>query len=130
VKGSQPNLPGLDERMQRIARRARTLVEVVGDAIKRRGETWDGAASMLDAAFGSDGRPVSASVLRASFSGAERNYPRLEWLAAVLDDPEVQAALLPPPAMTPEQELAALREHLAKDAPGSLERFDRKARRG
>lgn len=129
MKASQPDLPGLDERMQRIARRAHTLVEVVGDAIKRRGETWDGAASQLDAAFGADGRPVSASVLRAAFAGAERNYARLEWLALVLDDPEVQYALLPPPSMTPEQELAALREFMAKDAPGSLDRFDRKVRR-
>lgn len=129
MKAADRFLPGFDERMQRVQRRARTLIDVVGDAIKRKGETWDGAAAMLDAAFAPDGQPVSASVLRASFSGGERNYPRLSWLALVLDDPEVQAALLPPPALTPEQELAALREHLAKDSPGSLERFDRKVRR-
>ena len=106
-------------------RRARTLIEAVGDALRRKGETWDGAAALLDRAFGEQGRPVSGSVLRAAFSGAERNYPRLEWVALVLDDPEVKAALAPP-KMSPSEELAALREHLAERAPDALESFERK----
>lgn len=108
------------------ARRARSLLEVVGDALRRRGGgTWEGAAELLDRAFGGDGRPVAASVLRAAFANGERNYPRLEWLAAVLDDPEVQEFLRPPPK-SPAEELAELREHLARRSPSALEEFDRR----
>jgi hypothetical protein len=71
---------------------------------------------------------VSESLLRASFSSSERNYPRLEWLALVADDPEVQDFLRPPPR-SPAEELAELREHLAKRAPDALEAFDRRGRR-
>lgn len=107
-------------------RRGRSLTEVVGDALRRRGGgTWEGAAELLDRAFGADGRPVAASVLRAAFGNVERNYPRLEWLAAVLDDEEVQTFLRPPPK-SPAEELAELREHLAKRAPDALEAFDRR----
>lgn len=109
-------------------RRGRHLLEVVGDALKRRGDgTWEGAAHFLDRVYGSEGRPVAASVLRASFSNGERNYPRLEWLALVLDDPEVQAYLRPP-TVSPADELAELREHCATRAPDALESFDRRRR--
>lgn len=110
------------------ARRARGLVEVVGDALLRRYETWEAAAAALDAVFGPQGRPVSGSVLRAAFSSAERNYPRLEWAVLVLGDPEVRAAISPPPR-DPAEELAALREHMKSKAPGELERFDRRTGR-
>ena len=114
-----------DDDQEATARRARTLLEVVGDALRRRGGgTWEGAATVLDAAFGGEGRPVAASVLRASFRNAERNYARLEWLALVLDDPEVQA-FLRPPVKSPAEELAELREHMARRAPDALEGFDR-----
>lgn len=109
-------------------RRGRTLLEVVGDALKRKGGgTWEGAAQLLDRVYGTEGRPVAASVLRASFSNGERNYPRLEWLALVLDDPEVQTYLRPP-AVSPAEELAELREHCASRAPDALESFDRRRR--
>lgn len=113
------------------ARRGRTLKEIVGDALLRKYGTWEAAAEALDRAFGPEGRPVSASTLRASFatSGeAARTYPRIEWIAAVADDDEVRA-YFNEPIRTPAEELAAIREFMAKDAPGSLDRFDRKVRR-
>jgi hypothetical protein len=110
--------PGMD-------RLARTMVEAIGDALLRRFGSYEAAAAALDAVFGPQGRPVSGSTLRACFSGVERNYPRLEWAALVLDDPLVVMALTPK-RLTPEEELRMLREHLAHNARGELERFDRR----
>jgi hypothetical protein len=70
------------------------------------------------------GSPGAASVLRASFRNAERNYARLEHLALVIDDPEVQA-FLRPPVKSPAEELRELRESMARRAPDALEAFDR-----
>ena len=115
---------GPDEQ-EAALRRSRSLLEVVGDALRRRGGgTWEGAAHLLDAVFGAEGRPVAASVLRASFRNAERNYARLEHLALVIDDPEVQA-FLRPPVKSPAEELRELRESMARRAPDALEAFDR-----
>jgi hypothetical protein len=113
------------------ARRGRALIDVVGDALLRRFGTWESAATALDKAFGPEGRPVSPSVLRASFAPSgetARTYPRCEWVAMVADDEDVRAYFIAP-VRTPAEELVALREHLLKDAPGSLERFERKVRR-
>lgn len=107
-----------------VGRRARAIVEAIGDALIRRYGTWESAAAALDAVFGVDGRPVSGSVLRAAFSDSERNYPRLEWSVLVLDDPQVQAAIAPR-SLSPDEELRLLREHMAGRAAGELERFDR-----
>lgn len=104
--------------------RAGQLVEVVRDAIRRRGSTRDVAAE-LDAIFGPDGRPVSESVLRAALSPeSERNYFRLEWIVIVLDDPAVRA-FLAAPTMTPEEELRATRAFLTSAAPALLTTLDK-----
>lgn len=107
-------------------RKARTIVEVVGDALIRKYETWDAAAAALDAVFGPQGRPVSGSVLRAAFSPtSERNYPRLEWIVLVLDDPEVQAALSRK-AVTPEEWQRRARDFFAAEAPSLLTKLEKK----
>ena len=109
-------------------RAGRTLIDVVADALVRRFGTFEDAAQALDRAFGPEGRPVSGSTLRAAVKGVERNYFRAEWVALVADDEEVRAFFVRP-VRTPAEELAAMREFMAKDSPGALDRFDRKVRR-
>lgn len=76
--------------------RAATMLEVVREAIRRRGTAREVAAE-LDQIFGPEGRPVSESVLKAALSPeSERNYFRLEWIVVVLDDPAVKAFLSTP----------------------------------
>lgn len=111
----------------RAARLGRSIVEVAGDAMLRKYGSFEDAAKELDAIFGPEGRPVSATVLRAALRNAERNYFRAEWLVVVLEDAEVRATLAPP-AKSPAEELAELREHMAMQAPGELARFDRRRR--
>lgn len=121
--------PGFDTD-PRAARRGRALVDVVVDALERRYGSLEAAAAALDAVFGPEGRPVSGTQLRAAARQAERNYFRAEWIALVADDPEV-VAFFAAYRRTPTEQLAALREHMAKNARGELERFDRaEARRG
>lgn len=104
--------------------RAAQMLDVVREAIRRRGSTKDVAAE-LDAVFGPEGRPVSESVLRAALSPeSERNYFRLEWVVVVLDDPAVRA-FLAQPMMTPEEELRATRAFLSSAAPAILTTLDK-----
>lgn len=110
---------------QQSARRARAIVETIADALVRKYGSLEDAAAALDAVFGDDGRPVSGSLLRAAVRNGERNYFRAEWIVLVLEDPEVRAVLSPPPR-SPAEELADLREHMARHASGELERFDRR----
>lgn len=101
--------------------RARAVQEAVRDALLRRFDSYAGIAAALTQAFGH----VSDATVKAAFNGVERNYVRLEWAVLVLDDADVRAAMAPPPR-DPAEELARTREHMAKYAPGELERFDRR----
>ena len=101
--------------------RGKALGEAVRDALLRRYETWEGVAAAISAAFGY----VSAAIVKAAFSGAERNYWRGEWVALVADDPDVRAASAPPPR-DPAAELGQLREYLARHYPKALDDFDRR----
>lgn len=101
--------------------RGKSLGEAVRDALLRRFETYDGVAAALSAAFGH----VTGQIVKVAFAGAERNYWRGEWILLVADDPEVRAAVAPPPT-DPVEAYRALREQLARRAPGELEIFDRK----
>lgn len=104
--------------------RAGAMLEVVREAIRRRGTAREVAAE-LDQIFGPEGRPVSESVLKAALSPeSERNYFRLEWIVVVLDDPAVQAFLAKQP-LTPEAENAATRAFLTVAAPGLIPLLDR-----
>lgn len=129
MKDPQTEIPGMAVD-PRAARRGRALIDVVHDALERRFGSIEAAASALDAVFGPEGRPVSGTQLRAACRQAERNYFRLEWIVVVMDDPEV-IAFFASQRRTPAEQLAALREHMAKNARGELDRFDRtEARRG
>lgn len=133
MKPAQTTIPGFDVDAK-AARRSRAFVDLVVDAMERRFGSLETAAAVLDGIFGPEGRPVSGSQLRASARQAERNYFRAEWVIVVADDPEV-VAFFASFHRTPEQQLAALREHMAKNARGELERFDlvqvrKEARRG
>ena len=101
--------------------RGKALGEAVRDALLRRYETWEGVAAAISAAFGY----VSSAIVKAAFSGAERNYWRGEWITLVADDPDVRAAVAPVPR-DPVEENAKMREHFARRAPGELENFDRR----
>lgn len=114
--------PGFDVDTK-AARRGRAFIDVVLDAMERRHGSLEAAAAVLDAVFGPEGRPVSGTLLRACARQAERNYFRAEWVVIVADDPEV-VAFFASFRRTPAEELAALREHMAKNARGELERFD------
>lgn len=123
MKPAQTTIPGFDVDAK-AARRSRAFVDLVVDAMERRFGSLETATEVaLDGIFGPEGRPVSGSQLRAAARQAERNYFRAEWVIVVADDPEV-VAFFASFRRTPEQELAALREHMAKNARGELERFD------
>jgi hypothetical protein len=119
---AQADLPWRDAYAAR--KRAGAMLDVVREAIRRRGTAREVAAE-LDQIFGPEGRPVSESVLKAALSPeSERNYFRLEWIVVVLDDPAVKA-FLATPMLTPEEELRATRAWLAAAAPGLLPNLDR-----
>lgn len=129
MKDPQTEIPGTDVD-PRAARRARALIDLLHDALERRFGSLERAAEALDGVFGPEGRGVAGSTLRAACRQAERNYFRLEWIVVVMDDPEV-IAFFAAQRRTPAEQLAALREHMAKNARGELDRFDRtEARRG
>lgn len=104
--------------------RAAAVSEAFAAAIRGRGTLRD-SAHELDQIFGPEGRGVSESVLKAALSPqAERNYPRLEWLVLVLDEPAVQSVLRTP-TLTPEEEVRVTREWLLANAPGLLPGLNR-----
>lgn len=103
------------------ASRADALKDAVCAALLDRYGSYPAVAEALSAAFGN----VSEATVKACFSGAERNYWRGEWIVLVADYPDVRAAVSPPPK-DPAEELAKLREHLARRASGELENFDRR----
>ena len=67
---------------------------------------YEPAAAALDRRWGSRGRPVSASLLRAALNDAERNYFRGEWLAFFKSKSEDVAKIMAAgvkPTKTPEE---------------------------
>lgn len=104
--------------------RANALKDAVCAALLDRYGNYPGVAEALSAAFGH----VSEATVKACFADSERNYWRGDWIILVADYPDVRAAVAPPP-VDPAAELARLREHLARRAPGELENFDRRVGR-
>lgn len=95
--------------------------------------TYQVCAAKLDAIWGSKGRPVSASVLRAALEGTERNYFRFEWCIwfarhsedVALYMREIGGAALP--VKTPEQELNDLKATIREEYPKQAVKLIRKA---
>jgi len=76
---------------------------------------YEACAAALDRRWGPDGRPVSASTLRAALADSERNYFRAEWLDwFARRDPDVAAIMARQvkPAKTDAERLADLEAEL------------------
>jgi hypothetical protein len=79
---------------------------------------YDACAAALDKRWGSRGRSVSASTLRAALADSERNYFRAEWLDwfAVRDaDVANLLAHRVKPIKTPEERIADLEAELREE---------------
>lgn len=92
---------------------------------------YDAAAAELDKRWGSKGRPVSASVLRAALHDVERNNFRAEWLdwfAARDTDIANLVARRVKPTKTEAELRADLEAEIREEYPKQAEKLIRRAR--
>jgi hypothetical protein len=111
VPTSQQELRIVGEaRWRSLADRQLVSARIVAESL-----TYEACANELDAVFGAEGRPVSASLLRNALTRTNGNHARLEWgpwfaarsaeIQGVYDDAAGRLSEL-----TPEEELDLLRE--------------------
>lgn len=92
---------------------------------------YDAAAAALDKRWGSRGRSVSASTLRAALADSERNYFRAEWLdwfAARDTDIANLVARRVKPTKTEAELRADLEAEIREEYPKQAEKLIRRAR--
>lgn len=92
---------------------------------------YDACAAALDKRWGSKGRPVSASVLRAALHDVERNNFRAEWLDwFAARDTEIAnlVARRVKPTKTEAELRADLEAEIREEYPRQAERLIRRAR--
>ncbi len=94
---------------------------------------YDQCAAALDRIWGYEGRPVSATFLRAALHDNERSHMRLEWLLWFAQQSEVVADIAleiggrGKPKKTPEEELRDLKELMRRELGTTANKLIRKA---
>ena len=94
---------------------------------------YDRAAAELDRIWGHEGRPVSATFLRAALHDTERSHMRMEWLIWFAQQSEVVADIVlemggrGKPKKTPEEELRDLKELMRRELGQTANKLIRKA---
>ncbi len=94
---------------------------------------YDECAAELDRCWGADGRPVSATFLRAALHDTERSHMRLEWFIWFAQQSEIVADLAleiggrGKPKKTADEELRDLKDVMRRELGVTANKLIRKA---